>query len=62
MQSSGIFFSLEDSSTSGSIVFRGQHEDSGLQTVRSRLGIQERTSSSFLEDSAANLAEVLFLI
>ncbi|KAI9083563.1 hypothetical protein K1719_034505 [Acacia pycnantha] len=55
--SSSSFLSLEDASTSGTIVFRGQHDDSDLQTTRSRLGLQERTSNAFLEDSAANLAE-----
>ncbi|XP_054816275.1 uncharacterized protein LOC129316054 [Prosopis cineraria] len=55
--SSSSFFSLEDASTSGTIVFRGQHDDSDTQTARSRLGLQERTSNAFLEDSAANLAE-----
>ncbi|KAF7822689.1 serine/threonine-protein kinase 25-like isoform X1 [Senna tora] len=57
-QSSSSFASLEDASTSGTVVFRGQHDDSDLpQSVRSRLGLQERTSIASLEDSAANLAE-----
>ncbi|XP_038691658.1 serine/threonine-protein kinase 24 isoform X3 [Tripterygium wilfordii] len=57
-QSSSTFASLEEVSTSGTVVFRGQHEDSDSpQTPRSRLGIQERSSSASLEDSAANLAE-----
>ncbi|XP_028793011.1 serine/threonine-protein kinase 25 isoform X2 [Neltuma alba] len=55
--SSSSFFSLEDASTGGTIVFRGQHDDSDSQTVRSRLVLEERTSNAFLEDSAANLAE-----
>ncbi|KAF5730690.1 serine/threonine-protein kinase dst4 isoform X2 [Tripterygium wilfordii] len=56
--SSSISTSLEDVSTSGTVVFRGQHDDSDSpRTPRSRLGIQERSSSASLEDSAANLAE-----
>ncbi|KAL3503193.1 hypothetical protein ACH5RR_037642 [Cinchona calisaya] len=49
-------YTLEDSSTSGTVVYRGQHDD--LDSPRkSRLGIQERTSSASLEDSSINLAE-----
>ncbi|XWS10997.1 hypothetical protein CRYUN_Cryun38cG0046000 [Craigia yunnanensis] len=56
--SSSAYASFEDASTSGTVVFRGQHDDSDSpQTPRSRLGIQERTSSASVEDSAANLAE-----
>ncbi|XVF04262.1 hypothetical protein REPUB_Repub05bG0067500 [Reevesia pubescens] len=56
--SSSAYASFEDASTSGTVVFRGQNDDSDSpRTPRSRLGIQERTSSASLEDSAANLAE-----
>lgn len=56
--SSSTFISAEDASTSGTVVFRGQHDDSdSVRTPRSRLGIQERSSSASLEDSAVNLAE-----
>ncbi|OMO53506.1 hypothetical protein COLO4_36710 [Corchorus olitorius] len=56
--SSSAYASFEDASTSGTVVFRGQHDDSDSpRTPRSRLGIQERTSSASVEDSAANLAE-----
>ncbi|CAK9182984.1 unnamed protein product [Ilex paraguariensis] len=56
--SSCTYASLEDASTSGTIVYRGQHDDSDSpRTPKSRLGIQERTSSASLEDSATNLAE-----
>ncbi|XP_022717155.1 germinal center kinase 1-like isoform X4 [Durio zibethinus] len=56
--SSGAYASFEDASTSGTVVFRGPHDDSDSpRTPRSRLGIQEKTSSASVEDSAANLAE-----
>ncbi|OMO88933.1 hypothetical protein CCACVL1_08092 [Corchorus capsularis] len=56
--SSSAYASFEDASTSGTVVLRGQHDDSDSpRTPRSRLGIQERTSSASVEDSAANLAE-----
>ncbi|XVE80102.1 hypothetical protein DITRI_Ditri14bG0112500 [Diplodiscus trichospermus] len=56
--SSSAYASFEDASTSGTVVFRGQHDDSDSpRTPRSRLGFQERTSSASVEDSAANLAE-----
>ncbi|XP_022753284.1 germinal center kinase 1-like isoform X3 [Durio zibethinus] len=56
--SSSAYASFEDASTSGTVVFRGQHDDTGSpRTPRSRLGFQERTSSASVEDSAANLAE-----
>lgn len=59
VQSSSSFASFEDASTSGTVVFRGQHDESDSpRTHKSRLGMQERTSSSSLEDSALNLAEV----
>ncbi|KAL5564344.1 hypothetical protein UlMin_027508 [Ulmus minor] len=52
------YASFEDASSSGTIVFRGQHDESDSpRTPKSRLGIQERTSSASFEDSAANLAE-----
>ncbi|CAI9088704.1 OLC1v1023112C1 [Oldenlandia corymbosa var. corymbosa] len=54
--SSSTYTSLEDSSTSGTVVYRGHHDD--LESPRkSRLGIQERTSSAPIEDSSLNLAE-----
>ncbi|CAK7327763.1 unnamed protein product [Dovyalis caffra] len=56
--SSSTFASFEDASTSGTVVYRGQHDDSDSpRTPKSRLGMQERTSSASLEDSALNLAE-----
>ncbi|XP_058001473.1 uncharacterized protein LOC110666280 isoform X2 [Hevea brasiliensis] len=56
--SSSMVGSFEDASTSGTVVFRGQHDDSDSPwTPKSRLGMQERTSSASLEDSAVNLAE-----
>lgn len=56
--SSNTHASFEDASSSGTVVFRGQHDDSDSpRTPRSKLGIQERASSASLEDSAINLAE-----
>ncbi|XVF70158.1 hypothetical protein PTKIN_Ptkin11bG0138900 [Pterospermum kingtungense] len=56
--SSSAYASFEDSSTSGTVVFRGQHDDSDSpRTPRSRLVFQERTASASVEDSSANLAE-----
>ncbi|GAB2281143.1 hypothetical protein Dimus_015747, partial [Dionaea muscipula] len=47
---SSTYTSCEDTSTSGTIVFCGQHDDSGSpQTPRSRLGFLEKTSNSCLE-------------
>lgn len=54
--SSSTYASVDDSSTSGTVVYRGQHDDSDSPR-KSRLGIQERTSSASLEDSSINLAE-----
>ncbi|CAM8948771.1 unnamed protein product [Rhodiola kirilowii] len=55
-QSSNI--SYEDTSNSGTIVFRGQHDDGDSpRTPRSRFGIQERSSETIVEDSSTNLAE-----
>ncbi|KAI9185641.1 hypothetical protein LWI28_009078 [Acer negundo] len=57
-QSTSSYASAEDVSISGTFVYRGQHDDlDSARTPRSRLGVQERTSSASLEDSAANLAE-----
>lgn len=51
-------YTSDDVSTSGTIVVRGQHDESDTpRTPRSILGIREKTSSTSLEDSAANLAE-----
>ncbi|KAF9666756.1 hypothetical protein SADUNF_Sadunf16G0261800 [Salix dunnii] len=56
--SSSTLTTFEDASTSGTVVFRGQHDDSDSpRTSKSRLGMQEKTSSASLEDSALNLAE-----
>eukprot|EP00262_Sarcandra_glabra_P019625 TRINITY_DN745_c2_g2_i1.p1 TRINITY_DN745_c2_g2~~TRINITY_DN745_c2_g2_i1.p1 ORF type:complete len:706 (-),score=142.93 TRINITY_DN745_c2_g2_i1:251-2368(-) len=55
--SSNQYGSHEDASTSGTIVFRGHDESDTPRTPKSRLGIQERTSSASYEDSATNLAE-----
>ncbi|CAH2036549.1 unnamed protein product [Thlaspi arvense] len=59
-QSSGStsrYTSFDDASTSGTVVVRGQNDDSGSpRTPKSRLGLQERSSSAS-EDSIANLAE-----
>ncbi|KAL7218282.1 hypothetical protein ACSBR2_011538 [Camellia fascicularis] len=55
--SSSTYASFEDASTSGTFVYRGQHDDSDSpRTPKSRLGIVERSSSAS-EDSAMNLAE-----
>ncbi|AEE75633.1 putative protein kinase STE-STE20-YSK family [Arabidopsis thaliana] len=55
--SSGRYAAFDDASASGTVVVRGQYDDSGSpRTPKSRLGIQERTSSAS-EDSNANLAE-----
>ncbi|XP_060191087.1 uncharacterized protein LOC132620429 isoform X2 [Lycium barbarum] len=56
--SSSTLASFEDASSSGTVVYRGRHEDpDSPRTPKSRLGIQERSSSASLEDSTANLAE-----
>ncbi|KAH0654033.1 hypothetical protein KY289_031711 [Solanum tuberosum] len=56
--SSSTLASFEDASSSGTVVYRGRHDDSDSpRTPKSRLGIQERSSSASLEDSSANLAE-----
>ncbi|KAJ9537662.1 hypothetical protein OSB04_030395 [Centaurea solstitialis] len=56
--SSSTVNSTEDASISGTFVYRGQHDDSDSpRTPKSRLGIQEKTSTATPEDSALNLAE-----
>ncbi|CAA3006007.1 serine threonine- kinase 25-like isoform X1 [Olea europaea subsp. europaea] len=56
--SSSTFTSVEDASISGTVVYRGQHDDSDSpRTPKSRLGIQEKTSNVSVEDSSINLAE-----
>lgn len=56
--SSSPLASFEDASSSGTIVYRGRHDDpDSPRTPKSRLGIQERSSSASLEDSTTNLAE-----
>ncbi|XP_024979373.1 serine/threonine-protein kinase svkA-like isoform X2 [Cynara cardunculus var. scolymus] len=55
---SSTFTSMEDASISGTFVYRGQHDDlDSPRTPKSRLGIQEKTSTASPEDSALNLAE-----
>ncbi|GLT52448.1 hypothetical protein SLA2020_257890 [Shorea laevis] len=50
--------SVEDASTSGTVVVRGQNDGSDSpRTPKSRLGILERNSNTSLEDSATKLAE-----
>ena len=61
MQSGSAQACFEDTSLSGTIVMRGERDDSDSpRTPKSRLGIQEKTSSLSPEDSAFNLAEVAF--
>ncbi|PKI37653.1 hypothetical protein CRG98_041946 [Punica granatum] len=56
--SSGTYASFEDASTTGTVVFRGQQDESDSpRTPKSRFGVQEKSSSASLEDSALNLAE-----
>ncbi|KAJ0045014.1 hypothetical protein Pint_04619 [Pistacia integerrima] len=56
--SSSMYSAVEDASTSGTVVYRGQHDEPDyIRTPKSRLGIQERTASAPLEDSSQNLAE-----
>lgn len=62
-QSSSTYASPEDTSSSGTIVYRGQHDDSDSpRTPKSRLGLQERSSSAAPEDSEVNLSEVGILL
>ncbi|KAE9585179.1 putative protein kinase STE-STE20-YSK family [Lupinus albus] len=57
-QSTSSHASFEDTSTSGTVVFRNQRDYSvSPETTSSRLGLHERNSNSSFEDSAANLAE-----
>ncbi|KAI4321849.1 hypothetical protein MLD38_035182 [Melastoma candidum] len=52
------YASFEDASTTGTVVFRGQHDElDSPRTPKSGHGFQERTSSASLEDSAVNLAK-----
>ncbi|KAL3849180.1 hypothetical protein ACJIZ3_011062 [Penstemon smallii] len=56
--STSTYASTEDASISGTVVYRGQYDDSDSpRTPKSRLGLQERTSSAAFEDSELNLAE-----
>ncbi|XP_073287253.1 uncharacterized protein [Primulina huaijiensis] len=56
--SSSTYASTEDTSISGTVVYRGQHDElDSPRTPKSRLGLQERTFSAALEDSEINLAE-----
>ena len=58
VQSSSTFASFEDASTSGTVFYSQHDESDSPRTPKSRLGMQETTSSASLEDSALNLAEV----
>ncbi|CAL5086537.1 unnamed protein product [Urochloa decumbens] len=51
------FSSYEDMSSSGTVVRSHSEDPETPRSSRSRLGIQEKASSSSLEDSALNLAE-----
>ncbi|XP_062189468.1 uncharacterized protein LOC133892607 [Phragmites australis] len=51
------FSSYEDVSSSGTVVQSQSEEPETPRSSRSRLGIQEKSSSASLEDSAINLAE-----
>lgn len=52
------YASLDDASTSGTMVVRGQRDEpESPRTPKSRLGMPERSSSSSFEDSVTNLAE-----
>lgn len=63
MKSSSSYASFEDASTSGTVVVRGQRDNfDSTQTLRSRLGLSESSANTSLEDSAINLAEVLFVL
>ncbi|KAF9672778.1 hypothetical protein SADUNF_Sadunf11G0079600 [Salix dunnii] len=55
--SSSTFASFEDASTSGTVLYSQHDESDSPRTPKSRLGMQETTSSASLEDSALNLAE-----
>lgn len=56
--SNNRYASLEDASTSGTVVLRGQPDESDIpRTPKSRLGILEKSSTASLEDSETNLAE-----
>ncbi|XP_019055120.1 PREDICTED: germinal center kinase 1-like isoform X2 [Nelumbo nucifera] len=61
--SSNRYASFEDVSSSGTVVLRSQHDASDSpRTPKSRLGVQEKSSSTSLEDSAKNLAEAKIAI
>ncbi|XP_074572625.1 uncharacterized protein LOC141829105 [Curcuma longa] len=52
------YTSSEDMSISGTVVLHGKSDEAGtLRSSKSRLGMQEKASSSSNEDSATNLAE-----
>ncbi|KAL5730463.1 non-specific serine/threonine protein kinase [Ranunculus cassubicifolius] len=57
--SNNRYASMEDVSTSGTVVLRGHSDDFSdtPRTPKSRLGIQEKSSSASFEDSETNLAE-----
>ncbi|KAJ1291126.1 hypothetical protein BS78_02G294700 [Paspalum vaginatum] len=51
------FSTFEDTSSSGTVVWNQSEDPETPRSSRSRLGIQEKASSTSLEDSAINLAE-----
>ncbi|KAM7503983.1 hypothetical protein LguiB_002887 [Lonicera macranthoides] len=56
--SSSTFTSFEDTTISGTVVYRGKHDNlDSPQSPKSRLGSQDRTSNASFEDSAINLSE-----
>ncbi|GLT50405.1 hypothetical protein SLA2020_238920 [Shorea laevis] len=58
VQSSSQCASLEDASTSGTVVVRGQNDGSDYPRIsKAMLGILERNSNASLEDGTTNLAE-----
>ncbi|KAJ0010449.1 hypothetical protein Pint_33148 [Pistacia integerrima] len=58
-----MYSAFEDASTSGTVVYRGQHDEpDSTRTPKSRLGIQERISSVPLEDSSQNLGGVFLFL
>lgn len=60
VQFSTSYAAFEESSNSGTVVVRGQHDDfDSPRTPKSRLGIREKTYTASLEDSAINLLEVV---
>lgn len=49
-------------SISGTVVLHGKSDEAGtLRSSKSRLGMEDKASSSSNEDSATNLAEVVYI-